>query len=135
MTSQRSTHFITATIAQIHAVLTDTDALPNWNPALHAVEGHGTAITGRKYPVIARGGLRGHLSYNRVEATRVEMQLSVPGLQEDNYWSLTHNGAHTRVEHGFTHRGTLARLLGPAYRGVTELRLDRLESCLAITQR
>jgi hypothetical protein len=38
------------------------------------------------------------------------------------------DGAATVVTHAFRHEGPLARVLSGAYRGVAELRLDRLEA-------
>jgi len=123
---QRATRLIPGTPDRIHTVLTTPAALPDWNPAIHTLTGTGRAEIGRRYPITARGNLSGHLYYPVIEADRIEIHFKVQGLEEKGYWQLTQDGAATLVEHGFSHHGPLAVVLSAAFRGVVDLRLDRL---------
>ncbi len=126
MNEQSATRHIPAPLERVRAVLTTPTALPDWNPAIHTLTGSGPAEPGRRYPISARGGLRGHLDYTTVTERRIGHRIMVRGLEENGYWQLTPDGAGTVVEHGFSHRGPLARLLSRGFVGVAELRLDRL---------
>lgn len=126
MNEQSAVRRIQAPLGRVHTVLTTPAALPDWNPAIHTLTGQGPAEIGRRYPISARGGLSGHLAYAEIEPDRIHTRITVQGLQEDGYWKLVSDGSSTVVEHGFRHRGPLARLLTAAFRGVADMRLDRL---------
>lgn len=126
MNEQHATRRIASPAGKLHAILTRPAALPDWNPAVHSLAGNGQAQTGQRYRITARGGLSGYLDYPAIRADRVEIHIKVHGLEEHGFWQLSPQGAATLVEHGFHHLGPLAMLLSAAYRGVAELRLDRL---------
>ncbi|MEW2570692.1 SRPBCC family protein [Streptomyces sp. NPDC047070] len=117
---------IPAPVGIVRQILLEPTALAEWNPAFLSVKGPSEALTGRRYPLVARGALRGHWEYVSIGETLVEGRWEVPGLAETNSWSLLPHGEGTHVTHSFTHRGGLAALLRPAFAGVADLRLDRL---------
>jgi hypothetical protein len=61
-----------------------------------------------------------------LEDQRIDTTWRVPGFHENGTWRFERHGPDTLVTHEFRHEGPLARLLSNAYRGVAELRLDRL---------
>ncbi|MGI8334795.1 SRPBCC family protein [Actinomadura scrupuli] len=131
MTSQEATRFIDVPPADVRRALLDPRALPDWNPAFHSLDGPAGAATGIRYPITARGGLSGHWEYTLITDHRVDAVWQVPGLRETGTWLLDERDGGTVVTHGFQHQGRLARLLRNAYRGVAELRLDRLAQRMA----
>ncbi|MDN3354362.1 SRPBCC family protein [Actinomadura sp. DC4] len=125
MTSQEATRFIDAPPAAIRDALLDARALPDWNPAFQSIEAPARAATGARYPIVVRG-LHGHWEYTLIAEDRIEAVWQIPGFRETGVWRWEARGAGTVVTHAFEHRGGLARVLAGAYRGVAELRLDRL---------
>lgn len=126
MTAQRATRLINAPVPQIRNALLDPRALPEWNPAFHTVDGPARATTGVSYPITVRGGLTGSWQYATIEDQRIDTTWRIPGFHETGTWRFEPRGQDTLVIHEFHHQGPLARLLSNAYRGVAELRLDRL---------
>lgn len=126
MTTQQATRLINAPLPQVRNVLLDPRALPAWNPAFHTVDGPAQAATGISYPITVRGGLTGTWQYTTIDEQRIDTTWRVPGFHETGTWRLEPQGKGTLVTHEFRHQGPLARLLSNAYRGVAELRLDRL---------
>jgi uncharacterized protein YndB with AHSA1/START domain len=126
MTSQRATRLINAPLSQVRDALLDPRALPEWNPAFRTVAGPVGAATGVSYPITVRGGLTGAWQYATIEDQRIDTTWRVPGFHENGTWRFERHGPDTLVTHEFRHEGPLARLLSNAYRGVAELRLDRL---------
>lgn len=57
----------------------------------------------------------------------------MPGFREEAIWMPQAEGAGTRATHTFQHTGPLAALLRNAYRGVAELRLQRVSHRLLTT--
>ncbi|MEU3983199.1 SRPBCC family protein [Streptomyces sp. NPDC026672] len=127
MNEQEAAQFIPAPPEAVRAVLLDPSALPDWNPAIHSIVAGGRAEVGVPYRITAPARLSGHLEYVGIGDDRIEVNLRVQGMREEGWWELTPQGSGTRVAHGFTHSGPLARLLSNAYRGVARLRLHRLE--------
>ncbi|MFI7504707.1 SRPBCC family protein [Streptomyces sp. NPDC049687] len=117
---------IPAPVATVRQILLEPTALAEWNPAFLSVRGPSAAIVGHRYPLTARGGLKGHWQYRAIGATLIEGHWEVPGLSETNTWRLLPYGTGTRVSHSFTNQGSLAALLRPAFAGVADLRLGRL---------
>jgi hypothetical protein len=124
---QQAERLIPATTQALRTVLLDPAALPDWNPALRSVAAGHHAETGVRHRVTALAGLSGHLEYLEIGERRITVHLKVQGMREDGWWLLTPQGSGTRVEHGFAHGGPLARLLSGPYRGVAQLRLQRLD--------
>lgn len=131
MTSQEATRLVNAPPSTVRRALLDTRALPDWNPAFHSIDGPAGAAVGVRYPITVRGGLRGHWEYTLITDHRVEAAWQVPGFGETGVWRLEKRPTGTMVTHSFEHRGGLARILSNAYRGVAELRLDRLAQRMA----
>ncbi|WP_327237836.1 SRPBCC family protein [Streptomyces sp. NBC_01317] len=126
MTSQHATRFLDASPAQVRHALLDPLALRDWNPAFKRVDGPARATTGVPYALTVVGGLTGTWQYTRIEEREIDCAWQVPGFQETGTWRLRPHLDGTLVTHAFTHQGPLARALAKAYRGVAELRLDRL---------
>ncbi|HLU33334.1 MAG TPA: SRPBCC family protein [Natronosporangium sp.] len=126
MNEQTGNRTVAASPARVRQILLDAAAVPEWNPAIRSLAGPDRARLGEHYPVVVRGGLRGEITWTRIEAWRVEMRIAVPGFTEDGWWRLTPQDGGTLVAHGFSHRGPLAVVLTRAFRGVVELRLARL---------
>jgi uncharacterized protein YndB with AHSA1/START domain len=126
VTSQQATRLINAPLAQIREALLDPRALPEWNPAFRTVDGPAEAATGVSYPITVRGGLSGNWQYTTIDDQRIDTTWRVPGFHETGTWRFEARGEGTLVTHEFRHQGPLASLLSNAYRGVAELRLDRL---------
>ncbi|WP_446037997.1 SRPBCC family protein [Streptomyces sp. SID1121] len=126
MTSQHATRFLDASPAQVRHALLDPLALRDWNPAFKHVDGPAQAAAGVPYALTVIGGLTGTWQYTRIEEGEIDCTWQVPGFQETGTWRLRPHLHGTLVTHEFTHQGPLARALAKAYRGVAELRLDRL---------
>ncbi|WP_413757894.1 SRPBCC family protein [Streptomyces sp. MMBL 11-3] len=126
MSTAGSHILIPAPVHIVRRILLEPTALAEWNPAFLSVGGPSQALTGRRYPLVARGALRGHWEYLSIGDTLIEGRWEVPGLAETNSWKLVPHEEGTHVTHSFTHRGGLAALLRPAFAGVADLRLDRL---------
>ncbi|GAB3955146.1 hypothetical protein GCM10027614_63540 [Micromonospora vulcania] len=80
----------------------------------------------RPFRILVHPGLRGTWRYTRTDTERIDTLWSVPGFTETGIWHVEPRGDGSLVTHEFTHRGPLAAVLASAYRGVAELRLDRL---------
>jgi hypothetical protein len=130
MTERSAELFVDATLPQVRAVLLDVLALPDWNPAFTNIEGPQTATVEAHYRLKVRPGLRGCFTYDAIEPTRIGMSWHVPGFSETGSWHLLGHGTRTLVRHDFRHAGPLAAALRGAYRGVGELRLQRLATRL-----
>ncbi|MFF3749510.1 SRPBCC family protein [Streptomyces sp. NPDC002018] len=126
MTSRQATRFLDASPAQIRHALLDPLALPDWNPAFKRLDGPARATTGVPYALTVIGGITGTWQYTRIEDREIDCTWQIPGFQETGTWHLRPHHDGTRVTHAFTHQGPLARALAKAYRGVADLRLDRL---------
>jgi uncharacterized protein YndB with AHSA1/START domain len=126
MSNERATRFVDAPPSRVRLLLLDTRALPDWNPAIRYIDGPAEASTGVQYAVKVRGGLTGTWEYTRIDEEHIDMTWRVPGFLETGTWLLRPDGGSTTVTHEFQHRGTLAQVLSKAFRGVAELRLDRL---------
>jgi uncharacterized protein YndB with AHSA1/START domain len=126
MTTERATRFIDAPPSRVRLLLLDARAMPDWNPAIRLLDGPAEASTGVQYAVTVRGGLSGTWEYTRIDEQHIDMAWRVPGFLETGTWLLRPDGAGTTVTHEFQHQGTLAHVLRIAFRGVAELRLDRL---------
>ncbi len=117
---------VPAPVRIVRQILLEPIDLAEWNPAFLSVKGPSQALTGRRYPLVARGALRGHWEYLSIGESLIEGRWEVPGLTETNSWSLLPHDEGTHVTHSFTHQGGLAALLRPAFAGVADLRLNRL---------
>ncbi|MEU3186684.1 SRPBCC family protein [Streptomyces sp. NPDC006923] len=126
MTGRQATRFLDATPAQVRDALLNPLALPGWNPAFKHLDGPARATTGVPYGLTVIGGFTGTWHYTRTEEREIAYTWQIPGFRETGTWHLRPLNEGTRVTHGFTHEGPLARALAKAYRGVAELRLDRL---------
>ncbi|NUW46142.1 SRPBCC family protein [Nonomuraea rhodomycinica] len=126
MNTQEATRFVDAPPSRVRRALLTPRALPDWNPAFHTVEGPAHAATGVEYPMTVRGGLSGHWRYTAIDDRSIHTAWQVPGFRETGVWRLEPHGSGTVVTHAFGHHGPLALVLSKAYRGVGELRLDRL---------
>jgi len=126
MSTTASHILIPAPVRTVRQILLEPTALAEWNPAFLSVGGPPDALVGRRHPLVARGGLRGHWEYRTIGEDLIVGAWEVPGLAETNSWSVLPHGEGTHVTHSFTHRGSLAALLRPAFAGVADLRLDRL---------
>jgi hypothetical protein len=110
----------------VRDILVQPLAMPQWNPAFRVVEGPAEGLVGVKYALKTVQGLSGSLWYTKVTSDRVEMSWTVPGFSEHGTWELHEAMYGTSVIHRFEHSGPLAALLRAAYRGVADLRLQRL---------
>ncbi|MET8156831.1 SRPBCC family protein [Sphaerisporangium sp. NPDC005289] len=127
MTVQEETRLVRAPLSRVREILLDPRALPDWNPAFLTLGGPGHAAVGVSYPITVRGGLSGNWEYTAIEDERIDTAWHLPGFHENGTWLLRPRAeGGTVVTHGFQHQGPLARALSRAYRGVAELRLDRL---------
>ncbi|MDJ0347334.1 SRPBCC family protein [Streptomyces sp. H10-C2] len=126
MTRQPSARFVAAPPERIRQFLRTPLQMPEWNPAFLSIGGPASARVGDRHTLTVHGGLRGTWEYTRIEQQRIDATWQVPGLVEDAVWQLRSVGRGTIVTHEFRQRGSLARLLAGAFRGVVELRLDRL---------
>ncbi|GLW07478.1 hypothetical protein Misp01_26080 [Microtetraspora sp. NBRC 13810] len=126
MTSQASTRYVPAPLSRVRQVLLDPLALPDWNSAFLTLAGPAHAATGVSYPITVRGGFSGSWEYTKITDRRIDADWRFPGFLENGTWRLRPHGDGTVVTHEFRHQGPMARILSKAYRGVAELRLDRL---------
>lgn len=126
MTTQQAEMTIAAPAADIHRVLTEALALPDWNPAITAITGPTRPEAGVEYAIRVRPGLTGTLKYTTITPDRIDIDWQVPGFSEQSSWTLEPTDASTRAHHEFSHTGPLAAALRSAYRGVAGLRLQRL---------
>ena len=117
---------VPATAVDVHRILLDPRALPDWNPAFNAVVGPPTPQPGVSYAIRVRPGLTGTLEYTTITPHLVEITWQVPGFRETGSWTVEQQGASTVVSHEFRHSGPLASALRRNYRGVAALRLQRL---------
>jgi hypothetical protein len=117
---------IPAPVKTVRRILTEPTALAEWNPAFLSVRGPAAAAVGRRYALTAKGGLRGHFEYRGISDTLIDCYWEVPGLSETSTWRLLPHDQGSHVTHTFTHQGTLAALLRPAFAGAADLRLQRL---------
>jgi uncharacterized protein YndB with AHSA1/START domain len=123
--TEQAERLVAASPRQVRAVLLDPLRLPDWNPAFTSIAGPQDADTRHEYRITARG-LPGSFAYEAIEPLTIRMTWRVPGFAEFSTWSMTPTGPSTSVRHTFVHSGPLASLLRRAYRGVADLRLDRL---------
>lgn len=126
MTTQQSTMTMTASADEIRRVLLTPLELADWNPAFTSIAGPPTAEAGTPYPIRVRPGFNGTLTYTAITPDRIDVDWQVPGLREQGTWTLTDAGATTVVQHSFTQSGPLSVALRNAFRGVADLRLQRL---------
>ncbi|MCT2582234.1 SRPBCC family protein [Actinophytocola gossypii] len=133
---QRS-RVIDAPATRIHDILVAAPELPDWNPAFVRVEGPARATTGIEYRLGVIRGLRGTLTYTRIDADVIAMSWAVPFLSETATWTLTpHATPHqTRVTHEVERLGALAAFLGHSLDTLPELRLERLAQRAAARSR
>lgn len=125
-TNEHGTRLVNAAATRIRRALLDPQALPDWNPAFRSIAGPADAAVGVRYPIGVTGGLSGTWEYTYIDDTRIDTAWQVPGFRETGTWRLVPHGDGTMVTHEFSHEGPLARMLAHAYRGVAQLRLDRL---------
>lgn len=123
---QQASRLINATPQAIRSVLLDPLRLPEWNPAFRSITGGQVAVPHQRYALVVSMGLSGSFSYQVIAPDRIDTAWQVPGFSETGSWQLRPRVAGTLVTHGFQHTGPLAALLRHAYRGVAELRLERL---------
>ncbi|MCM0674848.1 SRPBCC family protein [Micromonospora phytophila] len=126
MTNERATRLVDVPPSQVRLLLLNAQALPDWNPAIRFIDGPAEASTGVRYAIKVRGGLSGTWEYIRIYEQHIDMTWRVPGFLETGTWLLRPDGGGTMVTHEFQHQGPLAHVLSNAFRGVAELRLDRL---------
>ncbi|HEY2673601.1 MAG TPA: SRPBCC domain-containing protein [Rugosimonospora sp.] len=127
MTSQPASMRLPAPPDQVHAILVDPLALPQWNEAFLSISGPPRPVPGLRYRLTVRPGLPGHWEYTAIQPDRVEAVWGMPGFHEQATWTLRPQDGGTLVTHDFQHTGWLASVLSNAYRGVEDLRLRRLE--------
>jgi hypothetical protein len=128
---EQATRTIAADRDAIRAVLLDVLALPEWNEAFVSLSGPSVPAVGMPYQLQVRPGLSGRLEYAAIEPDRVEIHWQVPGFRETGVWTISDSG---QVTHTFTQSGPLATLLKPAYRGIAQVRLDRLAARMVLTR-
>ncbi len=126
MNEQIASTYIHESPSRVRAILRQPLAFPDWNPAFLAIQGPAEAIVGQVYAIRARPGLAGTFQYTQLDDDLIGISWQVPGLHETGSWRLRAEGAGTLVTHEFSHEGALARALRGAFRGVAELRVDRL---------
>ena len=126
MTIQHSTMTMTASAAEIRRILLTPLELADWNPAFTSIVGPATPQVGTPYPIRVRPGFNGTLTYAAITPDRIDIDWQIPGLREKGTWTLTTADAGTVVQHGVTQSGPLSVALRNAFRGVTDLRLQRL---------
>jgi hypothetical protein len=126
MTTQHSETTIAAPAADVRRILLTPLELADWNPAFSSISGPAVPEVGTTYAIRVRPGLDGTLAYAGITPERIDIDWQVPGLHEQGTWTLTQTGDATVVQHGFTHSGPLSVLLRNAFRGVADLRLERL---------
>jgi hypothetical protein len=131
MTTQHSTMTMTASADELRRVLLTPLELADWNPAFTAISGPATPEVGTPYKIRVRPGFDGTLMYSAITPDRIDIDWQIPGLREKGTWTLTAAGAATMVEHGFTQSGPLSVALRNAFRGVADLRLQRLAERVA----
>ncbi|AVH55802.1 MULTISPECIES: SRPBCC family protein [Streptomyces] len=123
----RSSHIlIPAPPDVVRQILLEPTELADWNSAFLTIQGPKHAIVGERYPIVVRGGLRGHWAYRQITDELIEGRWDVPGLTEENSWQLRPHGSGTHVTHALQQRGALASVLRSATVNVAELRLERL---------
>ncbi|TCC57990.1 hypothetical protein E0H73_26950 [Kribbella pittospori] len=119
---EQATLPIPADRSAIRAVLLDVLALPAWNEAFVSLSGPSVPAVGTPYALQVRPGLSGRLQYAAIEPNRIEIHWHVPGFRETGVWTI----GPDLVTHTFIQSGPLAAVLKPAYRGIAQVRLDRL---------
>ncbi len=117
---------IRAPRAMVLSVLLDPLRLPEWNPALTSLAGPPHAAVGVRHPITMRRRLHGSFEYVQIEHARIDTTWQVPGFTERATWRLEDRGLDTYVTHESDRHGPLATLLHAGFRGVDELRLQRL---------
>ena len=127
MTTQQATRYLAAPWQNIRDVLVDPLALPQWNEAFRSITGPAEPPVGVRYQITVRPSLSGTWEYTAIEPRRIEATWRVPGFREHGIWTLQPQNGGTVVTHAFRHAGPLAAVLRDAYRGVAELRLQRLD--------
>lgn len=130
-TTEHATLLIKASPQHVRDVLLDPLALPAWNPAFNSIDGPSKATTGYAYRISVRQGLSGHFTYDKIDPNLIRTTWHVLGFTETGTWLLREHNGNTVIDHDFTHTCPLAALLSRAYRGVAELRLQRLARHLA----
>jgi hypothetical protein len=126
MNEQMASTRVRATPETVRRILLQPLAFPDWNPAFLSMQGPPKAIVGQTYSMRARPGLAGTFEYTRIEDALIGISWQVPGLREVGSWQVRSDDAGTVVTHEFSQQGSLARLLSGAFRGVADLRLERL---------
>jgi hypothetical protein len=126
MSMERGSVFIPASPHVVREVLLRPLEMVQWNPAFRAIEGPPGASVGFKYALKTVQGLSGSFWYDAISEDRIDMSWTVPGFTEHGTWELREATYGTSVMHQFVHSGPLAALLRAAYRGVADLRLQRL---------
>lgn len=119
---------IDAPIERVREALLSATQLPEWNPAFVKVEGPPRAVAGAEYRLEVIRGLRGELSYTRIDGEAITISWRVTGLSETGEWQLTSLDTlrQTRVTHAVERDGPLALLLGHTLGTLPSLRLERL---------
>jgi polyketide cyclase/dehydrase/lipid transport protein len=128
-----ATAIVAAEPGRIREVLLDPAAMPGWNPALLSLTGTGEAVLDHPYPVVVRGGLRGHMTYRRIQDDQIDIDYRVRllGLEEGTWILEVVDPDHTRVRHTFKHEGFAGGLTAGIFRGVAGLRVGRLVDLFA----
>ena len=134
MTIASLSAIIDSPAARVHDILLPAPELPDWNPAFVRVEGPARATTGVEYRLDAIRGLRGTLTYTRIDSDAITISWRVPGLSETGRWQLSPQPVRqrTRVTHTVERHGPLAALLGHALDTLPRLRLERLAERTAV---
>lgn len=114
-------------VEEIHAVLTDLAAAPEWIPALTSVaplrEGHPED----GYELRIREQLPAQFSFDTVTPLRVDYSVVVAEMSERGSFRLTPAADGTIVDHRFSHAGALLILMRGALETTADARLNRLE--------
>ena len=128
-----ATAIVAAEPGPIRRVLLDPAGMPGWNPALLSLTGTGEAVLDHPYPVVVRGGLRGHMTYRHIadEKIDIEYRVRLLGLEEGTWVLEPVDAEHTRVRHTFKHEGFAGGLTAGIFRGVAGLRVGRLVDLFA----
>lgn len=117
---------IPAPLKVVRQILLEPTSLAEWNPAFVSVTGRSLAVVGERYPLVARGGLRGHWEYRAIGESVIDAYWQVPGLAETSTWQLLPHHRGTHVRHSFSNHGAVATMLRGAFGNVADLRLGRL---------
>lgn len=127
---QQASLLVNASPQRLREVLLDPLSMPEWNPAFKSVTGPSRVTLDEVYRLTIRTGLTGRLAYPVIGPDLIRMVWQVPGFTETGAWHLRQQRERTLVQHDFIHAGPLAAALSRAYRGVAELRVERLEQRL-----